>query len=317
LILALAVCAGSGAGCGDDTSSNADARRADAGPDSATTTDATPAETPEEFFAEAGGGWKTLVTGRWDMAAGKEAYRCVRFTLPKDVYVGSFRALSPLGTHHTVLTVAEEAGEPDGITTCSAQTNAARNITGSGVGTNDFTLPEGVAVHLRAGQQLLLNLHLFNVSDAPLSGLSGTLIKVVAEKDVKQTAEGLLAGPLNLDIPVGGPTVQTGECTLKTDGTLFAVLPHMHQLGVHLKAIAKSSIQGDVVLHDGDYSFDEQVVYPFSEVKMKAGDKVQVECTYQNTTKKAVKFGDSSLAEMCFAGLYRYPADTGSFLCTQ
>jgi hypothetical protein len=309
MILGLALCAGSGVGCGDDASSNADVRP-DAG-----STDTSAAEAPEEFFADAGGGWKTLVTGRWDIDAGKEAYRCMRFTLPEDVFIGSFRALSPPGTHHTVLTVAEEAGLPDGITTCNAQTNAAWSITGSGVGTNDFTMPKGVAVHLRAGQQLLLNLHLFNVSDQPLTGLSGTLIKLVAEKDVKQTSESLLAGPLNLDIPVGGPTVQIGQCTMKTDGTLYAVLPHMHQLGVHMKAIAKSSIQGDVVLHDGDYSFDEQIVYPIDEVQMKAGDQVQVECTYQNTTNKAVQWGDSSLAEMCFAGLFRYPADTGSFLC--
>jgi hypothetical protein len=49
---------------------------------------------------------------------------------------------------------------------------------------------------------------------------------------------------------------------------------------------------------------------------MAAGDRVRVECTHQNTTGSTVRFGDSSLQEMCFAGLYRYPAAGGYFICT-
>ena len=44
---------------------------------------------------------------------------------------------------------------------------------------------------------------------------------------------------------------------------------------------------------------------------------VDVECTYNNTTDKQVTWGDSSLAEMCFAVLYRYPASDTSYLCLE
>lgn len=324
MIMLVSALSGLGAlSCGDDDTSAAPGKKtkSDAGPD-AVADAAKPADkpkdsVPDDFLGDAGDGWKTLITGHWEIEAGTETYRCVRFTVPEDVNASAFRALSPRGTHHTVLTVAENATESDGITKCSAQTNAQRNLGGSGVGTNDFFLPEGVAMRLRAGQQLLLNLHLFNVSDSALSGVSGTLIKTAKESDVKEWAEGVLAGPVNLTIPVGGPTVQSGNCTFKEDATIFAVLPHMHQLGIHLKTTAHSSLEGDVVMHDGDYSFDEQIVYPFDKpVKMKAGDKVQIDCTYMNTTSKTVNFGDSSLAEMCFAGLFRYPSTPGNFLCT-
>ena len=40
-----------------------------------------------------------------------------------------------------------------------------------------------------------------------------------------------------------------------------------------------------------------------------------VQCTHKNTTQADVHFGDSSLAEMCFAGVYRYPAIGGFFIC--
>ena len=42
---------------------------------------------------------------------------------------------------------------------------------------------------------------------------------------------------------------------------------------------------------------------------------MRVDCTHRNTTDKTVTFGESTLSEMCFAGLYRYPADGSSFGC--
>ena len=308
-------------GCGDraDTRSNVDTgadSQSDAEVKEAPTISEPEHSVPEGFLADAGAGWKTLVTGKWDLEAGTESYRCVRYTLPQDVDIGSFRALIPLGTHHTVLTVGEATSTPDGISGCSAATNAQRQIAGSGVGTNDYVLPKGVAVHLRAGQQLLLNLHLFNVSDELLSGTSGTLIKTIEKREIEHKAEVTLAGPVNLTIPSGGPTLQSGNCTFMQEGTIIALLPHMHQLGIHLKATAHSSVDGDVVIHDAPYDFDEQVVYPLEKpVHMKLGDKLQVDCTYMNTTSKTVNFGDSSLAEMCFAGIMRYPETNGSFIC--
>ncbi|HKP59019.1 MAG TPA: hypothetical protein VJV78_19995 [Polyangiales bacterium] len=291
-------------------------------PPASTTPETKPAmpvqNVPETFKGDAGDGWKTLVTGRWEVPAGQETYHCARFTLPETITVSSFRALSPPGTHHTLLTIVDNPTDPDGSAPCTAGTNGKKSITGSGVGSNDLNMPAGVAMEVKAGQQLLLNLHLFNVTDKPITGTSGTLFKPMAVADVKQYAEGVLAGQINLSIPVGGPTMQSGDCTMTHDSTLFAVSPHMHQLGVHLKAVAKSSTAGEVVLMDKPYSFDEQLVYPLDkEVPMKKGDIVHVECTYQNTTNKPVMFGESSLSEMCFAGVYRYPAGAPGFVCVR
>jgi hypothetical protein len=245
-----------------------------------------------------------------------KSYQCVRFTIPEDLNVGGFRALSPAGTHHTFSMVNETASKPDGVEKCSAATVGTRNITGSGVGTNDFMLPTGVATKLKKGQQLILNLHLFNVTDKPITGISGTLVKTSLDADVKQFAEGILAGPITLSIPPGGPSVQSGTCTLERDVTIFGVIPHMHQLGTHLKAVAHSSVMGHVVLSDRPYDFDTQIVYPLQqEVQMKVGDTIDVDCTYQNTTPNAVSFGESSLDEMCFAGVYQYPAGSDGFIC--
>jgi hypothetical protein len=127
-----------------------------------------------------------------------------------------------------------------------------------------------------------------------------------------------MAGTTHIEIPAGETAVEHGSCTLAQDATLFAVAPHMHRLGVHLKAVAQSSRQGDVSLRDDDYSFDSQLTYMLDQqVEMRAGDKMLVDCTYDNTTDRRVFYGSSTLDEMCFATVYRYPAGDGFFVCTE
>jgi hypothetical protein len=180
-------------------------------------------------------------------------------------------------------------------------------VFGAGLGTQPVEMPEGVALKLPKGSALLLNLHLFNVSSAPLSGTSGIEIVRADPSEVVQEAEIVLAGKaVGLVVPPGAST-QTGACAMSHDVTLFAVFPHMHQLGAHLKAVAHSG-GAATVLVDAPYSFDTQLYYPVApELPMKAGDSVDVECSYENPGAADVLFGDSSLDEMCFVGLYRYP----------
>ena len=304
-----------GAGALDAAKPQADAASGE--PTTQRTIEAT-REPPETFLADAGEGWKTLITGRWEVPAGEEVYICVRFTVPEDLTIQAFRALSPPGTHHTFLSVVDEPTQPDATGPCSSTAGGARNIAGSGVGTDDFVMPNGIGIQLKKGQQLVLNLHLFNFGDEPLRGLSGTLIKPIAAEQVQHYAEGIEAGTVSLTIPPGGPHKQSGTCTMTRDVTLIAAGPHMHQMGVYESAVAHSSVMGDVVLFDEPYSFDEQSLKLLPEqVPMKQGDKISVECTYQNPTDQVVNFGDSTLEEMCFAGIYRYPMGPGSVICVR
>jgi hypothetical protein len=145
------------------------------------------------------------------------------------------------------------------------------------------------------------------VSAQNLRGTSGVWVKRVAKGDVKNEASVVLAGPLGLSIPPGSVT-QMGSCTLPKAVTLFSVGPHMHQLGRYMKVTAHSSLMGERVLRDDAYDFTHQLVYSVPEVTMAAGDKISIECRYQNQTSRTVNWGDSTLDEMCFAGLGLYPS---------
>jgi hypothetical protein len=258
--------------------------------------------------------FQTLIEETWSLAPGVETYRCLRFTAREELYVSSFRALKPQGTHHNVLTVNDTPTEPDGVSECDGFSVAPRALFGAGVGTQDRVLPAGLAFKVATGSQLHLSLHLVNSSSQPLSGRSGVLIKTMDPRDVQALAESVTAGTVLFSVPPGR-SIQSGKCTFDRDATIFSVFPHMHQTGVHMKVLAQSSVAGSVVLHDGPYDFNEQVFHPVDLLQMKAGDVVNVECTYNNATGTTIPFGDSSYEEMCFAGLARFPAGSGSLPC--
>ena len=259
-------------------------------------------------------GFQTLITGDWSLPPG-EAYRCVYKTIDREMYIKAMRPKIPVGTHHTVLTVGPK-GPEDGVYSCNAGTNYGAQVYGSGVGTNALHLPDGIAVKLTPGDQLLLNLHLFNFSDGELTGNSGTEFIAADESEVEHVGEAIMVSKFDLVIPPG-PQKQSGTCTLSQDTTLISVAPHMHMLGTHMKVVAHSSEIGSVTLIDDPYLFDEQIVELLpQEVPMKAGDQIDIECSYDNTTGGSVTFGDSSLQEMCISGHFRYPATRSGLFCS-
>jgi hypothetical protein len=269
-----------------------------------------------EFLEDMGDGWQRLMEADWQLAPGSEGYRCMTLTIPEDIYITAFAPQNPVGTHHVTLGVSPEAAAPDEVVACGVGTAGDRKLQGSGAGTESSELPAGVAMPLHRGEQVMMNLHLFNVSEEPLSGRSGMWVKTVPAAEVEHEAEAVLAGPLSLDIPVGRST-QTGDCTLRADATVFALAPHMHQKGVHLRATAVTATE-EVTLYDGDYDFFHQLLYDIDDIALRAGDRIKVECTYENDGDQALHWGDSSRDEMCFVGMQLYPAiGYGSFPCSE
>ena len=263
--------------------------------------------------------WQPLISAPWELAANEETTYCQRVTLAEDVYFRAVRALNPPGTHHTATTVGDaSASAPDGLTRGCGSDLSPQGIFGSGIGTDQVIYPPGVGVRLRAGQQVLLNLHVYNTANAPLTGTSGTEIVVAEPGEVEHVAESLLAGPTFFSLPAGKTTKITGQCTVTAPSTLFAVQPHMHKLGVHMKGVAQTAAQGEVLLHDGPFDFERQVVVPIEPLAMEPGDVVDVECTFDNVTGQSVTLGESSDTEMCFLVLHRYPApEQPNVVCTR
>jgi hypothetical protein len=262
-------------------------------------------------------GFTKLIGRSWTLQAGQtDIYRCVRLTIPTDMYITDIEAQAPVGTHHTVLSIAGSNGTAgaDGEQDCSVSTLGMVMLYASGVGTSPLNFPSGVGVKIAAGTQIHLNLHLYNAADEAIGGESAIWVKSQATPTA-MLAEMVFAGPLQFSIPAGDNKTVTGTCTLTKAYSLFALWPHMHKMAKHQKI---ELVRGTTTttLHDMPYQFAEQKYWLQSpEVQLQANDKIKVTCTYNNTTGTTLGFGDSSDDEMCFGGMYRYPAQGSSLFC--
>jgi hypothetical protein len=259
------------------------------------------ADAPSGADSGTPGNWTPLITGEWTLPAGGENTSDVhQIVLDRDIYVGAIRPIEPPGTHHTLLAL-------DSI-------GSGNIIYASGVGTNEIVFPPGVGLRLTAGSTLALQLHVFNTSEDPLAGTSGVEIIEVAEADVQNVAGLWLPGPIALSIPPMQEHTQTGTCTASETVTIFAIFPHMHQLGSYFRTTLNVG-GNDMILHDGPYNFTDQAFIPFEPLTLNAGDTITTECTWNNTTDQTVTWGESSTTEMCFSILYRYPVVSGPEFC--
>ncbi len=264
-------------------------------------------------------GYTRLIGRTWSLNAGQaDTYRCVRTTVAQDTYITAFAAQAPFGTHHTVLSVRDGQAGTDGEYDCNVNSLDMNMMYASGVATDQLELPAGVGLRVRAGQQINLNLHLFNATEGPISGDSGILVKS-QPTPTPILAEMMFAGSISIAVPPGQTRTITGGCTLPAgvNQQLFALWPHMHQYATHQKfEVVKGGVTS--VLHDEPYSFFEQTYYRQEPtIALAGGDRIRVACTYTNTSSSTITFGDSSNQEMCFAGMYVYPArGVGILDCT-
>lgn len=241
-----------------------------------------------------------LITAEYSVPAGSEGYECYFMTAEEDMWITSFTPSAGQGTHHTILAID---GSPSNDA-CGALQMDWTVMFASGIDSPTLSLPEGVAFPVRAGQRVVFSLHLFNAGDTDINDTSAIDVTVTTEE--AEEAEVILVGPLQMSIATGSGQTEGGKCNMRGPTNFFAVFPHMHQLGTHIRIWA--DVGGvEQVVHDEDYLFEAQAFTSFQPIAMNNGDSINVECTYNNNTGSQVNFGDSSTEEMCFAISYRYP----------
>src|SRR5262245_63053726 len=116
-------------------------------------------------------------------------------------------------------------------------------------------MPEGVAVHLQAGQQIVLDLHLYNFTSSPVAETSAIEVTTVDPAGIHDEAQVVLVGPLDFTFSDVGENYVDSSCTMSGDTNFFAVFPHMHQLGSHAKV--DLTIGGTTqTVYDEPYDFE-------------------------------------------------------------
>lgn len=264
-------------------------------------------------------GFTMLIQRSWTIPPDSgNIYKCVRIQVPNEMWITAFHSDAPVGSHHSVLTISTtntQTGEYD----CGAGTLDSQMLYAAGINTDDNYFPDGVAIHIPAGTYVNLNLHLYNTTDNSITNTSGVSVKTMNAADVVNEADMMFAGTGIITIPPDGqPHDAVGGCTASSPYHMFTLWPHMHQTAIHQKVTrTPNGTTTAASLLDVPYSFTDQKNYPMTDTMINAGDKIGVTCTYINNTGATIHFGDGSDAEMCFAGIYRYPAAHNIMGCVQ
>jgi hypothetical protein len=229
------------------------------------------------------------------------------------MYITGFRSLAPVGEYREFLQVTDSPlGTGDYDCAAAILGSRGRMIHASGMGTGSFVFPSGIAVRVKAHQYLTLTLHLANPTETVLAGTSGVQVQLGSSVSSDHEAEMIFAGKIGFSIPPNGEVVTVqGGCIAARDFKVFALWPTMNGIGIRQRME-----QNFNTLLNEAYDVRHQIVYPIS-ANVKAPDRIETFCQYQNQTGQTVRFGDGSDHELCFTGMYRYPATSQNpFECT-
>jgi hypothetical protein len=217
---------------------------------------------------------------------------------------------------------AKDAAETGAGWTCFGGTgvDGTPTIGGWVPGTGITAFPAPTGIHLEAGTQIVMQIH-YNllttkhVMDRTKADLFYAKTPILA---IDRAAITAVANTTFL-VPAGTKS-QTVKADLPIKGNfdLWGVLPHMHVHGVainvHVKHADGSSACGvDIPA----WNFHWQQLYYYKQpVKVKDGDTIHLECTYDNTQAKQpvingvqaaptpLRWGEKTTDEMCLNYLY-------------
>jgi hypothetical protein len=251
-----------------------------------------------------------LVSDPYTLQPGDEKYFCYTMTLPadKDLAITKLTPTYGAGTHH-ILVAQTIAPEPEGFSECNVLIRTTWiPLYGGGLNSGPLEMPANTGMKtLQRGQQILMQLHLQNATDAPITASTAMRIDLV-----EATADVIPASLYGLDNrKISVPPHSTGvttemSCQVGRDLSVFALMGHMHKRGVHLD-LSRGAAPGADMLYEEDWKFETQPVTPIT-LSIAKGEMLYLRCTHSNETDTLIEYGESSDTEMCAMVMYYAPA---------
>jgi hypothetical protein len=218
-----------------------------------------------------------------------ETYHCWYFRVdtPMQAIVG-FHPVAGAGVHHLALFF-----EPNGVMRPDRECSTFGQwslLYGAGVGTGDAAFPDGVAMPTRSDGVYVLQVHILNATDQPLSIAAGVDLALSRAAAAYTRAGMFLAGNVSFSVPAHATNYTvTTACTggFPAGARLIGLFPHMHKLGVRF---ATDLVSGPT-LYDQPWQFDAQALTMFPSAPAVAStDTIEMRCTYTNPGDSAVAF---------------------------
>lgn len=116
----------------------------------------------------------------------------------------------------------------------------------------------------------------------------------------------------NILVPPNGESTSTINCDVTSDFTMYAGMPHMHEVGSTFSTVLIRSTGEEIIVNElSGWSFDAQRYYDYGGIEARAGDRLVITCGYVNPTDRRVTAGLGTSDEMCFDFIYATPVTAG------
>jgi len=238
-------------------------------------------------------------TEPFTLEPGQERYLCYAAETDEALVIDGYSHEGAPFLHHAIFS-RTIVPEPDGTSECDIifrQTWAPLFL--SGAGASSFEFPDNVGHKLPAGSQLVLQLHMLNTSEQPITDAVSIRMQRASEPDPMPMGT-LAFGTTAVSLPPQQETELEGVCQVDREVQLVAAFPHMHLLGTKMTfEVGRSEDAMEEVFRRDPYDFDDQSL-ELLDLTLHPGDITRVRCSYDNPHDMEITFGESTLNEMCY-----------------
>lgn len=272
--------------------------------------------------------------------AGEDDYRCFVLEWPDPALVTSVTGFTVNAdndriVHHVIAYIIppEFAAEYDALdgadgtagyacfggvggplgTNLAALDQGARWLGGWAPGTSGGAFPDGTGIPVEGGSRIVLQVH-YHPQPGEASEPDQSGIEVMVDPSVLPSNWAAVipfTDPEWIDtdrmsLPAGQETTHGVEMVMDEAFTVHSANLHMHTLGKRASlAIRHADGVDNCLLDIPRWDFDWQRPYFLSEtVDVQPGDRIALECTWDNQTPVDLAWGDGTNDEMCLGTMY-------------
>jgi hypothetical protein len=285
--------------------------------------DATDPAGLEACFGEAPDPSKTLrlYTPPMTIPAGQEVLLCINlpYIAERDLLFKSVRGGQMKGGHHAGVFVSVQPSEDFAPAECGDDMSHLRYTAGAGGGGGGFTeLPQGVALRIANGQQIVIQSHYINTSDQPITVMDMVELDYTTIEESPTVVDAFAIIHDDIAIPPGAVEhEEITECKLDEDFDIYMMLGHTHEYGVffQLERVPGDGSEPELLYHatDGKLLRESPEIKLFdTPLRWSAGDTIRITCRWTNDTDHEIGWPE----EMCVALMY-YGPGRGWLTCNQ
>jgi hypothetical protein len=243
-------------------------------------------------------------------------------TTTEDMYIKAFDSFQGKSGHHLILFSAVVHEDEGTIRDCSSAEDMIRFrpiVSSRRFGLERF--PDGMAIRVKAGTQLVLQQHYVNPSERPIRVKDVAHLTPMPEAEVETLVGFFGLSDITFSIPPDNQEhVLTFDCKVPYNTNVLVMGPHMHEWGVKFKAeLGPKEGPMETIFDIPVWSAEYRDAPPLSAFTkeapkpMRGGDYIRTTCTFRNTRSDELEFPE----EMCATFGYFFPAERGNeeFIC--